>query len=105
MYRPLRLRVRHLPSLAVLAACGRSHADRVASDPPPRGEFLMAGRDSTFWISTLDGNPRVRGEALVLARYGGRWYEVYSTDDDRSYSDAMLVGTHLYRRDILTGDS
>lgn len=106
MYRPLRFGVRHLAPIMVLTACGRSHgADRPPRDPPPRAEFLMVGSDSTFWISTLDGGTRVRGEPLVLARYGGRWYEVYSADDDRSYDDAMLVGTRLYRRDILTGDS
>src|SRR5689334_19733232 len=106
MYRPLRLHARHLAPLVLLAACGRSHAaDRPPRDPPPRAEFLMVGNDSTFWISTLDGGARVRGEPLVLARYGGRWYEVYSADDDRSYDDAMLVGTRLYRRDIQTGDS
>ena len=41
----------------------------------------------------------------MLARYGGRWYEVYSADDDRSYDDALLVGQFMYRRDLLTGDS
>ena len=53
----------------------------------------------------MEGRPEVRGEPLVLARYGGRWYEVYSADDDKSYDDALLVGQFLYRRDLLTGDS
>ena len=53
----------------------------------------------------MDGRPEIRGEPLVLARFGGRWYEVYSADDDRSYDDALLVGQLLYRRDLLTGDS
>lgn len=93
-------------ALGTLAACGRS--DRVAGvprDPPPRAEFLVAGTDSTYWVSTTDGHIRVRGEPIVLARYDGRWYEVYSVDDDRSYDDALLVGQRLYRRDLASGDS
>ena len=48
---------------------------------------------------------RVRGVPLVLARYDGRFYELYTADDDFSYDDALLVGERLYRRDLLTGDS
>ena len=95
-----------LAALLSIAACGRSSADEQARrDPPPRAEFLIVGSDSTYWVSTMNGRPEVRGEPLVLARYGARWYEVYSADDDRSYSDALLVGQFLYRRDLLTGDS
>jgi hypothetical protein len=41
----------------------------------------------------------------MLARYGGRFYEVYVVDDDRSYYDAIFVGQRIYRRDLVTGDS
>jgi hypothetical protein len=88
------------------AACGRSRGtDSALRNPPPRAEFLVVGSDSTYWISTMEGRPEVRGEPLVLARFGGRWYEVYSADDDKSYNDALLVGQFLYRRDLRTGDS
>jgi hypothetical protein len=42
---------------------------------------------------------------LVLAKYDGRFYEVYAADDDFSYSDALLLGERVYRRDLLSGDS
>jgi hypothetical protein len=47
----------------------------------------------------------VRGAPLLLARYDGRFYELYPADDDRSYYDALLVGQRLYRRDLVGGDS
>jgi hypothetical protein len=47
----------------------------------------------------------VRGSPLLLARLGGRFYELYVADDDRSYYDAVLIGQRLYRRDLLSGDS
>lgn len=108
MFRLSRRTVRHSFSAVFLAiaACGRSRGkDDALRNPPPRAEFLIVGSDSTYWISTMEGRPEVRGEPLVLARYGGRWYEVYSADDDKSYDDALLVGQFLYRRDLLTGDS
>jgi hypothetical protein len=92
MFRLSRRTVRHAVTAAFLAiaACGPSDGkDSVLRNPPPRAEFLVVGSDSTYWISTMEGRPEVRGEPLVLARYGGRWYEVYSADDDKSYDDAL----------------
>jgi hypothetical protein len=40
-----------------------------------------------------------------VARVDNRFYELYAADDDRSYSNALLVGQRLYRRDLITGDS
>ena len=85
--------------LAPVPATGRPLA------PPPRAEFLLSSADSTFWVATTSGTTRVRGAPLVLARYDGRFFEVYGADDDRSYDDALLVGERLYRRDLITGDS
>ena len=86
-----------------LAAGSRNRTRR--PHPPPRAEFLLSSADSTFWVATTAGASRVRGAPLVLARYGGKFYEVYGADDDRSYDDALLVGERLYRRDLITGDS
>src|SRR5688572_21915473 len=72
---------------------------------PPASEFLVAAGDSTFWIRTGQGGVTVRGAPLALARFEGRFYELYVTDDDRSYYDAVMVGQRLYRRDLITGDS
>jgi hypothetical protein len=47
----------------------------------------------------------MRGAPLTVARVDNRFYELYAADDDRSYSNALLVGERLYRRDLLTGDS
>ena len=89
-------------ALAVaVAGCSASHA----AAPPPHVEFLLSSADSAFWVTTIEGKLRVRGAPLVLARYDGRFYELYSADDDFSYDDALLLGQRLYRRDLTTGDS
>jgi len=61
--------------------------------------------DSAFWVSTNAGRLRVRRAPLTLANLAGRFYELYVTDDDRSYFDALLIGQHIYRRDLISGDS
>jgi hypothetical protein len=48
---------------------------------------------------------RVRGAPLTLARVEGHFYELFTSDDDFSYDDALLLGQRLYRRDLATGDS
>jgi hypothetical protein len=93
-----------LAATALLTACGRSQTPSSGS-AAPRAEFLVSAGDSTFWVGSGPAGIRVRGSPILLARYGGRFYEVYLTDDDRSYPDALFVGERLYRRDILTGDS
>jgi hypothetical protein len=85
-------------SLLVACACG-------TAAPPPPAEFLVAAGDSTYWIRTDTTGVRVRGSPILLARYAGQFYEVYVTDDDRSFADASFVGQRIYRRDIVTGDS
>lgn len=90
--------------LAGLCAAGIA-CSRSPSAAPPRAEFLVASQDSTFWVAAAGDDVRVRGVPMTLARYGGRFYELYTADDDFSYDDALLVGERLYRRDLLTGDS
>src|ERR687884_1426439 len=75
------------------------------SAKPPAAEFLVAAGDSTYWVRTDTTGVRVRGSPILLARYGGQFYEVYVTDDDRSFTDAAFVGQRIYRRDLITGDS
>jgi len=84
-----------------IAACSRT----AGTGMPPPAEFLVSGPDSTFWISTTSGHVSMRGAPLTVARVDDRFYELYAADDDRSYSNALLVGERLYRRDLLTGDS
>ena len=81
------------------AAC---RAERVA---PASSEFLLLAGDSTFWVRTGSQGVRVRGSPIQLARFGGRFHELYVTDDDRSFQDAVFVGQRVYRRDLITGDS
>jgi hypothetical protein len=95
------MRPRRLILLAAIVACRNDRA----SNPPPRAEFLVASADSTFWVSTTSGETHVRGVPIMLARYDGRFYELYTADDDYSFADALLVGQRLYRRDIASGDS
>ncbi|HWC44848.1 MAG TPA: hypothetical protein VG868_01935, partial [Casimicrobiaceae bacterium] len=95
--------------LVLLAASGACAAPRdgggTRAPSPPPAEFLVATQDSTFWISTAEAKVRARGAPLILARYDGRFYEIFIADDDRSYADALLVGLRLYRRDLERGDS
>ena len=94
--------MRFLPALLLLVA----PACKGGPGPvPPASEFLVAAGDSTFWIRTGTEGVSVRGAPLALARLDGRLYELYVTDDDRSYFDAVMVGQRLYRRDLITGDS
>jgi len=72
---------------------------------PPAADFVLSAGDSSYWVTSSEGAVRVRGAPLELARVGGRFYELYVADDDRSYEDAVLIGQRIYRRDLVTGDS
>lgn len=87
--------------LLLLAAAG-CRTERAA---PPRAELLVAAGDSTYWITSGPRGLRSRGSPIQLARFGGRFYEIYVVDDDRSYSDAEIVGQQVWRRDLITNDS
>lgn len=95
-------------TVVAVAACSSQHqsAKRPDADgPPPAAEFLLAAGDSTYWVRTEAAGARMRGAPITLARYGGRFYEVYVGDDDRSFYDAVFLGQRIFRRDLLTGDS
>jgi hypothetical protein len=92
----------------LVVGCGARSPVRTARRPvvmPPPAEFLLGAGDSTFWVRTGRDGVHVRGAPLMLARYGGRYYEIYVADDDRSYSNAVFVGQRIYRRDLVSGDS
>lgn len=94
------LRRAALSASLLLAAC----AGEEARPRPPRVSFLVAAGDSTYWVRTTE-RLRTRGSPIQLARYDGRYFELYPSDDDRSYFDAVLVGQRLWRRDLVGGDS
>lgn len=100
--RTLRCASRSLISIAaLLAGC---HTERAAT-PAPSAEFLVAAGDSTYWVRSNAEGIRRRGSALMLARFDGEFYEIYTTDDDHSFYDAVFVGQRVYRRDLVSGDS
>ncbi len=85
-------------ALLVGVGCGRSAAQ-------PDAELLLVTEDSTFWIAAEAGGVRARGVPMFVARVDGRFKELYVTDDDRSYYDAVFVGHRLFIRDLVSGDS
>jgi hypothetical protein len=90
-------------AVVVMVACERR--PEFHAPAPPRADFLLAAGDSTFWVTTGPKGVRVRGSPLVLARYDGKFYEVYVADEDHSFYDAVFTSQRIYRRDLLTGDS
>lgn len=72
---------------------------------PPAADFLVFTPDSTYWVHSDAQGLHARGSPIQLARYDGKYYEVYVADDDRSYTDAEIVGQQVWRRDIQSGDS
>jgi hypothetical protein len=92
-------------ALVFVGAIGCRDAVPRDTPRPPIVDFVLAAGDSSFWVTSHDGVVHVRGAPLELARVGGRFYELYVEDDDRSYEDAVLVGQRVYRRDLISGDS
>jgi hypothetical protein len=73
--------------------------------PPPVAEFLVSAGDQTYWVRSDNSGLRVRGSPLILARTGGRYYELFVGEVDRSFPKALLSGERVFRRDLATGDS
>ena len=92
-------------ALFLLAGCGAPGRPASKAVSAPAAEFLVATQDSTFWVRSGDVGVRFRGAPLTVALIGGRYYEIFLADDDRSYDDALLVGQRVYRRDLVDGDS
>lgn len=92
--------------LLAIALLGAGACKRVEPPPPaPPTEFLVAAGDSVFWIRSEADGIRVRGAPMVLALVGGRLAELYVTDEDHSFYDAVYVGQRLFKRDLISGDS
>jgi hypothetical protein len=72
---------------------------------PPTAEFLVSAGDQTYWVYSDNSGLRIRGSPLILARTGGRYYEVYVGEIDRSYPRALFSGERVFRRDLASGDS
>ncbi|MEO5816854.1 MAG: hypothetical protein ABIT20_16385 [Gemmatimonadaceae bacterium] len=92
-------------ALPVFVACGDVVKSTGATPAPPAAEFVLAAGDSAFWVTSDSAGIRSRGAPLELARYGGRFFELYVVDDDHSFQGADLIGQSVYRRDLRTGDS
>ena len=73
--------------------------------PAPEAEFLVSAGDQTYWVRSDHSGLRVRGSPLILARTGGRYYEVYVGELDRSFPRALFSGERVFRRELATGDS
>ncbi len=104
----MRARSRHrsLWLLASLTVAGVVACERVTpSSPVPHAEFIIAAADSVFWVRSDDDGIRVRGAPLSLALVGGRFVELFLSDVDQSFYDAVYVGQRLTKRDLVTGDS
>ena len=73
--------------------------------PPPIAEFLVSAGDQTYWVRSDNSGLRIRGSPLILARTGGKYYEIFVTEIDRSFPKALLSGERIFRRDLASGDS
>jgi hypothetical protein len=73
--------------------------------PPPVAEFLVSAGDQTYWVRSDHSGLRIRGSPLILARTGGRYYEIYVGEIDRSFPRALFSGERVFRRDLASGDS
>ncbi|HRN54071.1 MAG TPA: hypothetical protein PK788_11280, partial [Gemmatimonadaceae bacterium] len=92
--------------LLTLALVGAVACERVEPPPPaPPAEFLVAAGDSVYWIRSEADGIRVRGAPMLLTLVGGRLAELYVTDEDLSFYDAIYVGQRLFKRDLVSGDS
>ena len=86
-------------SLVLTGACA------LPPPPPPTAEFLVSAGDQTYWVRSDQTGLRIRGSPLILARTGGRYYEVFVVEIDRSYPKALFSGERVFRRDVASGDS
>jgi hypothetical protein len=90
------------PTLVLLVLLG---ACTLPPPPPPTAEFLVSAGDQTYWVRSDNTGLRIRGSPLILARTGGRYYEIFVSEIDRSFPRALFSGERVFRRELATGDS
>ncbi len=88
-----------LLSLTLIGGCA------LPPPPPPLAEFLVSAGDQTYWVQSDHLGLKIRGSPLILARTGGRYYELYVAEVDRSFPRALFASERVFRREIATGDS
>ncbi len=88
-----------------LVLLGLAGACALPPPPPPVAEFLVSAGDQTYWVRSDNSGLRIRGSPLILARTGGRYYEIYVGEIDRSFPRALISGERVFRRELATGDS
>src|SRR5688500_4481605 len=77
--------------LAVAGACA------LPAPPPPLAEFLVSAGDQTYWVQSDHLGLKIRGSPLILARAGGRYYEVYVGEVDVAYPRALFAAERVFR--------
>lgn len=71
----------------------------------PDADFVVAAGDTSLWVRTSSRGVELRRAPLVLARVDGRFHELYVTEDDYSFHDAVFLSQAVWRRDLETNDS
>src|SRR3954468_10554380 len=85
--------------LVLLAGC------KLPPPTPPTAEFLVSAGDQTYWVRSDHSGLRIRGSPLILARTGGRYYEIFVGEIDRSFPRALFSGERVFRRELASDDS
>jgi hypothetical protein len=95
--------MRTTAALALLIAAATSCA--LPPPTPPTAEFLVSAGDQTYWVQSGTSGLHIRGSPLILARSNGRYFEVFVSEIDRSFSRAIFSGERVFKRELATGDS
>ncbi|HMG13655.1 MAG TPA: hypothetical protein VK571_10775 [Gemmatimonadaceae bacterium] len=99
------MQVRDTVLLATSCACLAAGACALPPPLPPTAEFLVSAGDQTYWVRSDNSGLKIRGSPLILARTGGRYYEIFVGEIDRSFPRALMSGERVFRRELATGDS
>lgn len=97
---PLPLAPVVVAAAALLGACRGG-----GGAPAPDAEFVVAAGDTSVWVRASASGVELQRAPIMLARLDGRLHQLYVTEDDFSFYDAVLVSQAVWRRDLVTGDS